>query len=201
MNEMRDWQSLGDEWREQTVSTLDVDALRTEVNRRGRRLRLAMINEVVMCVVALALCAWALRHPGRADIAPAMVIGAMLVLAGFQAWSLWIRRRQLGDRGLDAAAMVALEIERARTSLRYWRMSTWVTLGLWVGLYAAVLSDVMAPELLDPRPLGQFNKWVGSLVGGAFVLLASALWAWWLGRRTGARLVRLRRLQDEMRDS
>lgn len=199
MNDMHDWQSLGDEWRGQAVGKVDVEALRTEANRRGGRLRWAMLNEVVMCMVALALCAWALRHPARTGLAPTMVIGAMLVLVGFQAWSLWIRRRQLGDSGLDAGAMVALEIERARTSLRYWRVSTWVTAGLWAGLYAAALLDITAPEFRDPRPMHPLGTWVGAQVGGAIALLGSALWAWWLGRRNRARLARLRKLQDEMR--
>lgn len=201
MNDMRDWQSLGDEWRGQTVSRVDVNALRAEVDRRGRRLRWAMVNEVVMCIAALALCLWTLRHPGQAGIAPAVVIGAMLVLVGFQCWSLWIRRRQLGDSGLDAGAMVALEIARARTSLRYWQMSTWVALGLWGGLYAVAMLDIISPEFRDPRPVYPLGKWIGALGASAVVLLASALWAWWLGRRNRARLARLSRLQAEIRAS
>ena len=192
-----DWLALGEDWRAQAGSSVDVDALRNEVRRRGRRLRWALVNELVGFAMAMGLCLWVLLS-GRAGLAPAVVIGLMVVLAAFQAWALWIRRRQIGDSGLDARAMVDLEIARARTSLRYWRVSIWLSVAIWFALYALAMLGV---SVSDTNPdIVSADKLVGSLVGAGSVCIAFGAWAWWRGRRTRARLARLHGLQDELRD-
>ena len=127
-----------------------------------------------------------------------MVIGLMVVLAAFQAWALWIRRRQIGDSGLDARAMVDLEIARARTSLRYWRVSIWLSVAIWLALYALAMLGVWAANASADLVLS--DKLAGSLVGAGLIGIGFAVWAWWRGRRTVARLVRLQGLRDELRD-
>jgi hypothetical protein len=44
------------------------------------------------------------------------------------------------------------------------------------------------------------DKLAGGLVGAGSMGIGFAVWAWWRGRRTVARLVRLRGLRDELRD-
>ncbi len=190
-----DWAALGNDWREQAVSAVDVEALRDEVRRRGRRLRLALLNDLVGFALAMGLGVWALGS-GRAGSASALIICLLVIVCGFQGWSLWIRRRQVSDSGLGALAMVELEIARARTSLLYWRVSIWVALAMVLALYAfAILAPVAPTDDLTMRGI------VPSMVAVGLVCIGSGVWAWWLGRRTQARLVRLRRLQDEMRGS
>ena len=192
-----DWVELGEDWRAQPGSTIDVDALRAEVRRRGRRLRWALISEVFGFALAMAVGVWALLSE-PAGMASAVIIGLLVIVAGFQGWSLWIRRRQVGDSGLDATAMVDLEIDRALTSLRYWRVSIWLSVAMWLALYAvAMLGARVADGNADVVLAG---KLAGSLVGAGSVGIGFAVWAWWLGRRTRARLLRLRALRDEMRD-
>lgn len=192
-----EWQALGDDWRAQATRTVDVEALRDEVRRRGRRLRWALISEVFGFALALAMGVWALRSdPG--GMAPAVIIALLLIVAGFQGWSLWIRRRQVNDSGLDATAMVDLEIDRAQTSLRYWRVSIWLSVAMLLALYAAAMlggweSDANANAVMA-------DKWTRSLVAVGSIGIGFAVWAWWLGRRTTARLARLRWLRDELAD-
>lgn len=192
-----DWLALGDDWRAQATGTVDVDALRAEVRRRGRRLRWALVSELFGFALALAVGVWALRSD-PAGIAPAVVIGLLLILAGFQGWSLWIRRRQVSDSGLDARAMVELEIDRARTSLRYWRVSIWLSMAMWLALYAVATLGVWVADANADAVTA--DKWAGILIGAGSVGIGFAVWAWWRGRRTSARLVRLRGLRDELRD-
>ena len=192
-----DWLALGEDWRAQPGSAIDVDALRNEVRRRGCRLRWALVNELVAFAMAMGLCLWVLLS-GRAGLAPAVVIGLMVLLAGFQAWSLWIRRRQVGDSDLDARAMVDLEIARARTSLRYWRVSIWLSVAIWLALYALAMLGAWGGDA--SAGVVPADKLAGGLVGAGSVGVGFAAWAWWRGRRTRARLVRLHRLQDELRD-
>ena len=191
-----DWLALGEDWRAQPGSGIDVDALRNEVRRRGRRLRWALVNELVAFAMAMGLCLWVLLS-GRAGLAPAVVIGLMVLLAGFQAWSLWIRRRQVGDSDLDARAMVDLEIARARTSLRYWRVSIWLSVAIWLALFTLAMLGVWVADTPDDVSA---DKLAGSLVGAGSVCIGFAIWTWWRGRRTRARLARLHGLQDELGD-
>ena len=192
-----DWLALGEDWRAQPAGTIDVDALRDEVRRRGRRLRWALVSELFGFALAMAVGVWVLRSEPAA-MAPAVIIGLLLVLAGFQAWSLWIRRRQVRDSGVDARAMVDLEIARARTSLRYWRVSIWLSVAIWLALYAlAMLGAWVADGSAD---VVLADKLAGSLVGAGSIGIVFAVWAWWFGRRTRARLLRLLGLRDELRD-
>ena len=190
-----DWLALGDDWRAQATGTVDVDDLRAEVRRRGRRLRWALVSELLGFALAMAVGVWVLRSD-PAGIAPAVIIGLLVILAGFQGWSLWIRRRQVGDSGLDARAMVDLEIDRARTSLRYWRVSIWLSMAMWLALYAVAMLGgwVAGVDAVSA------DKWTRSLVAAGSFGIGFAVWAWWLGRRTTARLARLRGLRDELRD-
>lgn len=192
-----DWLALGEDWRAQPGSTIDVDALRAEVRRRGRRLRWAMAHDFAGFALAMGLCLWVLLS-GRAGLTPAVVIGLMGVLGGFQGWSLWSRRRQMGDSGLDARAMVDLEIARARTSLRYWRVSIWLSVAIWLALYVLAMLGVWATDANADAETA--HGLAGALIGAGSVGIGFAVWAWWLGRRTRARLLRLHGLRDEMRD-
>ena len=192
-----DWLALGDDWRAQATGTVDVEALRDEVRRRGRRLRWAILHELAGFAIAMGLWAWVLVTD-RAGIPVTVVIGLLVILVGFQGWSLWIRRRQVSDSGLDAKAMVDLEIARARTSLRYWRVSIWLSVAMWLMLYAAAMLGI--GMVGTPADAISADKWAGILVGAGSVGIGFGIWAWWLGRRTSARLLRLRGLRDELSD-
>ena len=192
-----DWEALGDDWRAQSMGTVDVDALRDEVRRRGRRLRCALISELFGFALAMAVGVWVLRSE-PAGMAPAVIIGLLVVLACFQGWSLWIRRRQVRDSGLDARAMVDLEIGRARTSLRYWRVSIWLSMAMWLALYAVAMLGAWVADANADAVLT--HKLARSVVAAGSIGIGFAVWAWWLGRRTSARLARLRGLRDELRD-
>ena len=192
-----DWAALGDDWRAQATGTIDVEVLRDEVRRRGRRLRWALLHELAGYALAMALGLWVLLSE-RGGIPAALIIGLLVILTGFQGWSLWIRRRQISDRGLDVRAMIDLEIARARTSLRYWRVSIWLSVAMWLAIYAvAMLGGGITDTQADAVSA---EKWAGSLIGAGSVGIGFGIWAWWLGRRTHARLVRLQGLHDELRD-
>lgn len=194
-----DWLALGEDWRAQPGSGVDVDALRAEVRRRGRRLRWAMAHDFAGFAIAMGACVWALQS-GRAGLMSAVVVGMMVVLVGFQAWSLWSRRRQVGDSGLDARALVDLEIARGQTSLRYWRVSIWLSVAIWLGLYGLAMLGAWVADANADADAVTADKWAGILAGAGSVGIGFAIYAWWLGCRTVARLQRLRQLRDEMRD-
>jgi len=121
----------------------------------------------------------------------------MVILFGFQCWSLWSWRRQVSDSGLDAMAMVELEIERSRISLRYWRVSIWLAVAMWVALYALAMLGVSASGADTGDVVAR--KLVHALGAVGLVGIGFALWAWWSGRRTRAHLAKMLALRDEMR--
>jgi hypothetical protein len=94
--------------------------------------------------------------------------------------------------------MVDLEIARARTSLRYWRVSIWLSVAIWLALYALAMLGAWGGDA--NAGVVPADKLAGSLVGAGSVGIGFAAWAWWRGRRPRARLVRLHGLRDELRD-
>ena len=65
---MKDWDALGSDWREQAVPAVDVEALRAEASRQGRRLRRTLVAETAMAVLALVLLGWIALHEDAAPI-------------------------------------------------------------------------------------------------------------------------------------
>ena len=189
-----DWQSLTAQWREQPINAIDLSALRVEARSRSHRLRLALAAEVLFTVLLVAYIGRAMLTPELPGSVLGLFAAVIVILVGYQAWSLWIRRRQLRDKGLDAAALLSLEIDRARTSIDYWRYGTWIGVLMLVVLAVAVASMVL-PQIDDPREL---ERMVGGGVGGAVGAVGCAVFAWWRGRQMRARIARLQALRDEL---
>lgn len=189
-----DWTALGDEWRAQPGAGIDVDRLREEVGKRGRALRKAVYGELGVTVATLAAIVWLMLKSAPSDAM--MLVFALLIPTsiGFQIWSLWLRRRQLRDDGLDAAAMLALEIDRTVTSLRYWRYGTWFGVLLFLVVYVIMLGALPQEQTRD------VHGNTGALVGGGLGVLVSAGMAWFKARRNLPRLAYLRELQAQLRD-
>lgn len=190
-----DWTSLGDEWRAQAASPIDVDRLREEVGKRGRNLRRALLGEIALTMMSVATLVWLIVKADSSD--PMLPIFVLLipVSIGFQGWSLWLRRRQWRDQGLDTAAMLQLDIDRVQAGMRYWRQGTWIGLLLWLGICALTVIGIPGS---DPRHLGGM---VGGVIGGAIGLLVSVVTAWFKSRSGQRRLARLRELQRQLSDA
>lgn len=199
MNEVHDrqddWQAMAKAWREQPGSRLDTDALLKEVRRRGRRLRWALVSEVATMAVVLVLCGRVLLSPDVSHFTR-LVVGVLTAMVlGFQGWALWIRRGQVRDSGRDANAMIALDIARTRTTLRYWRVSTWVAVAMWLGLYAVAWSTLASPS---PGDAATLQKLVHSVMATGLVGFGAAVWAWWWSARHRRRLASMLSLRDEL---
>ena len=188
-----DWSNLSQTWQAQAVSTIDVDQLRAETQRRSRHLRWALSAEVLMTlglVAYLAHAAWSLVEPVGARWLLALMIP---LLVSYQAWSLWLWRRQLHDEGLDVRELLLLEIKRARTSILYWRVGVWVGVAL-----VAVLS--LLPLTVLPLAATEYGlgKMAGAWVGGVASTMGCAAFAWAYGRRLRAQIARWQRLLGEL---
>ncbi len=185
-----DWKALGDTWRDQPVPALDPEAIGREIRRRGRRLRWLVGSELLFSVLAVLLCAWIAQ---RADTSPAdrwVFIGLGVVLAVYQASVLWLRRRQLRDDGRGVADLVDLEIRRTRSGITYWRISLWTGMALWLGLALVVWFD--ASDAL------RTGFWLMIAINGP-MMLAAAIFIWWRGRRSLARIARFEALREQLR--
>jgi hypothetical protein len=190
-----DWDALAADWRAQPVTVVDPEALRRDVVRRGRWLRGWLALEIVLAVVTLGICAGATWWVQPPLFSPPAFLAVAAAVVGFQGWSLWIRRRQIRDVGLDARALLALERSRIDTSLRYWRTNAWVTVALWVALFAMLMAatGVGADEMpMTPRQAAL------ALALNAPLVLAVAVFAWWWSRRCRARRGRVVALQAEL---
>ncbi|MDQ3205901.1 MAG: hypothetical protein M3Q40_05235 [Pseudomonadota bacterium] len=193
-HEPDDWATLGEDWRAQAASRVDAGALLDEVRRRGSRLRRALVLELATAAAALGLCAWVLLDPETHPAYRLLVAALATVVLVLQGWALWIRRGQIRERGLGPEALVELDIRRARTTLRYWRVSTWATLVVWLVLYAFSLVGAVSNDAALAGTL------YASLGATAVVVVVAAAWGWWRGRMLRQRLQRMRRMQAELRE-
>ncbi|RNF82844.1 hypothetical protein [Montanilutibacter psychrotolerans] len=195
-----DWAALGEDWREQQVAGVDLDALRDEVSRSRRRLRRAMLMELGWTVIAIALCAWSFLHPTKAAIPTPLSAGLIVFVVAFQGWSLWIRCRQVSDSGLTASAQVELEIARADTWTRYRRVSAWLSTVMLLGVVAMAWWDLATPEADARQQMVELHRHAGALTSAVIMVVGYAGWACWRAYRNRARLQRLHRLRAELAD-
>ncbi|TNJ32999.1 hypothetical protein [Arenimonas terrae] len=185
-----DWKALGDTWRDQPVPAIDPEAIGREIRRRGRRLRWLVGAEALFSALAIGLCAWIVQRPEISSVDRWVFIGLGAVLAVYQAGVLWLRRRQLRDDGRSVADLVELEIRRTRSGITYWRISLWTAMALWLGLALVVWFD--ASDTL------RRGFWLMIAINGP-MMLAAAVFIWWRGRRSLARITRFEALRDQLR--
>lgn len=190
------WDTLAADWRAQPTATIDVDALQRDVTRHRRRIRAWLALEIVLTTLGIGVCAWATFRTDPPLFSPSALAVLVASLVGFQGWSLWIRRRQTRDSGLDVRALLALERDRIATSLLYWRVNAWLAVAIWVAISGLLLAGAVAPDAIElpmtPRQAGL------SMAINAPLVLGLAGFAWWWCRRGRARLARVRELQDEL---
>jgi hypothetical protein len=185
-----DWQALGDTWRGQAVPEFDAEAIGREIRRRGRRLRWLVASEAVLTVLMVALCVWITRQPDTSTMDRAVFLGLGAALIVYQAGVLWLRRRQLRDDGRSVVDLVDLEIRRTRSGITYWRISLWTAMAMWLALSLVVWFD--ASDAL------RAGFWLMVAIN-APIMLAAAVFVWWRGRKSLARIARFESLRDQLR--
>jgi hypothetical protein len=188
-----DWSALAADWQRQDTPVLDIEALRQEVDRRGRTLRRMVWLEVGFTFLVLGACAMIVLNP-HSERFEAILFGAMAVfLLVYQTGIVWMRRRDLANTGRDALSLVDLEIRRAGTVLRYWRLGMWVGLGLWLALYAFFMFGLLQ-DWSSPRLAGL----AGGLLVNVVIFPAVGLYAWWRSRQARERLARFHALHEQL---
>ena len=194
MNTNQDWQALSDTWRSQATPSIDMDALRREVGRQGRYLRRMLALEVGTTVLLLAFFAWVLLRPDNTLFDQLLFGSGSVVMILYQGYVLWIRRLELSDTGLDAQALLDLEIRRANTTHRYWRVGMWLGLALWLVLYAALLV-----RLHQGWDKGQVAGLAGGLAANVLVFPLAGLYGYRRCRQASERRVRYQKLLEQLR--
>ena len=190
---MKDWDSLGSQWRDQAVPAIDVEALRAEATRQGRRLRLTLVAETLMAIFAFFFLGWIALRDDAVPMETWLFGGLALSMIPYQAYVLWRRRHDWSEAGLDAGGLLALELRRCDGTEHYWRFGMWAALGLWLLVYALLLAGIHGDW---PRP--QVAGLFGATVANVVVLPVIGIYGLWRCRQAGARRKRLLSLRDQL---
>ena len=190
---IKDWDTLGSEWRGQAVPTLDVEALRTEATRQGRRLRLTLVGETLLAVFATLFLGWVALRAGAAPMERWLFGGLALAMVPYQAYVLWRRRHDWSEAGLDAAGLLALELRRCDGTEHYWRFGMWSVLVLWVVVYAVLLAG-----FAGDWPLPQVSGLLGATLANVVLIPLMGLYGLWRCRAARARRQRLLSLREQL---
>jgi hypothetical protein len=143
MNPDDDWSALATAWRAQPI---DVDALRRAALRRARRMKLMMVLDVVLALLALAL---ALRLlVSGADFWPRVGIGIGLAALAASVLINYRLRRGLWQAANDSVAgLLTLQRARRRNAIR---MALWGPLFLPLGVLSGLLIGRGTAPALTP---------------------------------------------------
>lgn len=153
---MKDWDAMAADWREQAVPAIDVEALRAEAGQQGRRLRRMLVLETAFAALVVAFVAWIALRPGASTLDTWLFGGLGVFLVPYQAYVLWLRRREWSEAGLDVHALLDVELRRCATTLHYWRVGMWAAVGLWLLVFALLMVGIHA---------GWPDRDVGGLLG------------------------------------
>lgn len=135
---MKDWDAMGSDWRGQAVPAIDVEALRAEAAQQGRRLRLMLVLETLTALFAVVFLGWIALRPDAKPI-ETWFFGSMgLLMVPYQAYVLWLRRREWSEAGLEVDALLDVESRRCKTTLHYWRFGMYSVLGIWFSMHVAM---------------------------------------------------------------
>lgn len=187
------WDALDTLWRSQGVAPPDLDRLQREARARGWRLRAVVAVEWLALLVATWMVGrFFVLRPGWQTV-DTLVLALYAFAAGFGLWTAHNRRGLWQERALAPRALVEREIERARSSLRFWRMNSLVTGLMFVVLAAAGLAE--AAGVLAPPGRGSWST--AALVNLPLVVVSLVVHLS-RSRTLGARLERLRGLAEQL---
>lgn len=180
MNANKDWDALSTTWQQQATQTIDVEALRREAARRGRTLRRTVWLETGFTALVVLVCAGIALAPSSDGFERGLFAVLAVLMTAYQAYMVWLRRSEWSEAGLDATALLDLELRRCATTLYYWRFGMWSVLVLWLGLFGFWLWSLDQPDA---------GSRVDGLMGGLYmnVLVIPAIGVYGLWRSNQAR--------------
>lgn len=186
MNTNKDWDALSATWQQQATQTIDVEALRREASRRGRTLRLTVWLETGMTALVVLVCAVIALSPSSEAFERGLFAGLAVLMTAYQSYMIWLRRREWSEAGLDATALLDLELRRCATTLYYWRFGMWSVLGLWLGLFGFWLW-----AMGQPAPGASVEGLMGGLYANVVMIPAIGVYGLWRSRQARRRRERL----------
>ncbi|GHA80190.1 hypothetical protein [Cognatilysobacter bugurensis] len=187
------WDALDTLWRSQTVAPPDLDRLQREARVRGWRLQaIVAIEWLSLLVVTAMVWRFVALKPGWQTI-DTVVLALYACAVAFTLWTARNRRGLWQERALAPRALVEREIERARSSLRFWSMNSRVTGLMFVVLAAATLAETAG--VLAPPGRGSWST--VALINLPLVIVSRILHRR-RSRTLGARLERLRGLAEQL---
>jgi len=191
MNANKDWDALSATWQQQTTQTIDVEALRREASRRGRALRLTVWLETGLTALVVLVCAVIALSPSSDAFERGLFAGLAVLMTLYQAYMIWLRRREWSEAGLDATALLDLELRRCATTLYYWRFGMWSVLVLWLGLFAFWLW-----AMGQPGPGSRVDGLMGGLYINVLIIPAMGIYGLWRSNQARRRRERLLALRN-----
>lgn len=141
---MKDWDAMGADWRQQAVPTIDVDALRVEAGQQGRRLRRTLVLETLLAVFSVVFLGWIALKPDATPVQTWLLGSVAVLIVPYQAYVLWLRRREWSESGLEVDDLLDVEIRRCTTTLHYWRFGMFFTLLFWLVMHVAMWIGMVA---------------------------------------------------------
>lgn len=193
MSANQDWAELAADWRSQESPGIDVEALRAEATRRGRTLRRVLALEIVFSALVALMCAYIALKPDADGFERWLFGGLGVFMVVYQAYMVWLRRREWSEAGLDASALLDVELRRCATTQHYWRLGMWASLAIWVGLFGLWLHALQAGW-----PAHRVDGLTGGLLANIVLMPALGLYGLWRSGQARARCRRLRALREQL---
>lgn len=191
MNPNKDWDALSATWQQQATPPIDVEALRREAARRGRTLRRTVWLETGFTGLVVLLCAVIALSPSSDGFERGLFGVLAVLMTAYQAYMVWLRRREWSEAGLDANALLDLELRRCATTLHYWRFGMWSVLVLWLGLFGFWLW-----MLGQPDPGSRAEGLMGGLYANVVVIPLIGVYGLWRSNQARRRRERLLALRN-----
>lgn len=193
MSANQDWAELAADWRSQESPGIDVEALRAEATRRGRTLRRVLALEIVFSALVAVMCTYIALKPDADGFERWLFGGLGVFMVVYQAYMVWLRRREWSEAGLDASALLDVELRRCATTQHYWRLGMWASLAIWVGLFGLWLHALQAGW-----PAHRVDGLTGGLLANIVLMPALGLYGLWRSGQARARCRRLRALREQL---
>ena len=175
--ELKDWEVLGAEWRDQNPASPATggdaaDRLRRRVRRHTREQWLELAGEIALTIF-FALRGWSLlAEPDGRGILPALAIFGMTTFVW--CFALWSRRgswRPLGESTLEYVRLSHARIRSARHSIRFARGVIIATMLFYIPWFAIRLSAGIVHG-------AEWWRW-------GFLMVYAAAFLGWCSWRTG----------------
>ncbi|MEP4890942.1 MAG: hypothetical protein ABJV04_13010 [Aliiglaciecola sp.] len=128
---------------QQSTPQVDAQKLVSQVSKMHKRETLKALIDLVAGVMVSVFCVYVIIYHIDTTIGQLFVAILAPIPLAFSIWAYRLRKSASVEYSLDIHQLLQFKRQKLIKQVQYWRVSAWVVIGLWLGLFVVASINYM----------------------------------------------------------